>query len=282
MTRQARHLARATKAPRSGRLPPAATSSRRGTFNRRGVPTLVVVALAGLAVSAGVVLGLAIGGSGDQSRTDQELTKLLAGIPQRDRTLGYSRAPVTLDVFADLKDPDSRKWWDDYLPAIIQRDVRTGLLKLRFHSYKTNTRSPVEFVRDQTAALAAAAQNKLWNFVGVFYLQRRNAPTESEFEQYATNDFLQGVARQVPGLDLAQWRHDRHTGRREEQPSEESRAAEALQLHVTPSFRIGRTGGPLSNYSGSTVVKYKAQHPLSYIKASDLKKAIQELRTSDR
>jgi hypothetical protein len=278
MTRQARHLTGATKAPRPARTPPAATSSWKDTFNRHGAA--IAAALIALAVCAGVVLVLVTGGAGEQARIDAEVTELLAGIPQRDRTLGYPHAPITLDVFADLKDPDSRKWWDDYLPAIIRQDVRTGLLQLRFHSYKTNTRSPVEFVRDQTAALAAGAQDKLWDYVGIFYRQRRNAPTESEFEPYATNGFLQGVARQVPALDLARWQANRHTGRREELPSAESKAADALQLHVTPSFRVGRTGGPLTNYSGSTVLKYKAQHPLSYIKASDLKKSIEELDPS--
>jgi hypothetical protein len=229
-----------------------------------------------LAVAGGVILGLTIK-RGDQARIDGEVTELLAGIPQHDRALGYPNAPITLEVFADLKDPDSRKWWDDYLPAIIQQDVRTGLLQLHFRSYKTNTRSPVEFVHEQTAALAAGAQDKLWSYVGIFYHQQRNASTESESESYATNSFLQGVAGQVPGLDLARWRADRHSGRREEQPSEESETADALQLHVTPSFRIGRTGGALRNYSGSTILQYKHQRPLSYVKASDLKKAIKEL-----
>lgn len=277
MTRRAQNLRRAITAPQPAKPSPAVLSSWKDTLNRHNLATAAAV-LIGLAVAAGVILSLTTEGAGDQARIEGEVTKLLAGIPQHDRVLGYRNAPITLEVYADMKDPDSRKWWDDYLPAIVKQDVRTGVLQLRFQSYKTNTRSPVEFVRDQTAALAAGAQDELWDYVGIFYRQQRNAPTESEFEPYSTDDFLQSVARQVPGLDLAGWQTDRHTGRREEQPSEESRAAEALQLHVTPSFRIGRTGGPLTNYSGSTVLKYKAQHPLSYIKASDLKKTIEELR----
>jgi hypothetical protein len=175
-------------APRRAQTLHAAGSSWQGTLKRhRGATAIVLI---GLAVSAGAMLGLASKGADSQTRVAQEITRLLAGIPQSDRTLGYPNAPVTLEVFADLKDPDSRKWW--YLPAIIQQDVRTGLLQLRFHSYKTNTRSPGEFVDEQTAALAAGAQDKLWN-------------------------------------------------------------------------------------SGSSVVKYKQQHPFSYITASDLKKAIREL-----
>lgn len=240
-------------------------------------PKSLAIVLVGLAIVAGAFLGRVIRGSGEQTHIDQELTRLLAGIPQHARILGYPDAPVTLEIFADLKDPDSRYWWNHDLPAIIQQDVRTGLLQLHFHSYKTNTNNPVEFVREQTAVLAAGAQNRLWNYAGIFYHQPRNAPTRSEFEPYATNSFLQNIARQVPGLNPARWQTDRHTDRREEQPSEESRTARGYQLHVTPSFRIGRTGQPLKNYSGSTILKYNAQHPISLIKARDLIKTINEL-----
>ncbi len=234
------------------------------------------------AVSAGAILGLTAKGASDQTLSDQQVTRLLAGIPQHDHTLGYPNAPVTLEVFADLKDPDSRTWWNNYLPTIIKQDVRTGRLQLRFHSYKTNTRSPVEFVNEQTATLAAGAQNKLWNYADIFYHQQRNAPTASELEPYATNSFLQSIAHQTSGLNLARWQTDRHTGRREEQPSQESNTAAAYQLHVTPSFRIGRTGNPLTNYAGSTVIKYKAQHPISFITAQDISKAIKEIESGKK
>jgi len=212
-----------------------------------------------------------------QTELDRQVTRLLAGIPQHDRALGYDAAPVTLEVFADLKDPDSRNWWNNYLPAIIKQDVRTGRLQLRFHSYKTNTNSPVEFVTEQTAALAAGAQNKLWNYADTFYHQQRNAPKTSEFDPYATNNFLKSVAQQVPGLNLDRWQTDRHTERREEQPSEETKTATSYRLYVTPSFRIGRTGHPLTNYAGSTILKYKAQRPIALITATDLETTIKEL-----
>ena len=233
--------------------------------------------LIGLAIVAGVLIGRLIRGSGEQAHIDHEVTMLLAGIPQHDRILGYPNAPVTLEVFADLKDPDSRYWWNHNLPAIIKQDVRTGLLQLHFHSYKTNTSNPIEFVHEQTAALAAGAQNQLWNYTDIFYHQQRNAPTHSEFEPYATNTFLQNVAHQTPSLNLTRWQTDQHTERREEQPSEESQTAREYHLWVTPSFRIGPTNGPLTNYSGSTILKYKAQHPISFIKAQDLNKTINEL-----
>jgi hypothetical protein len=126
-------------------------------------------------------------------RIDHEVSTLLASIPQQERTLGSPTAPVTLEVFLDLKDPDSRAWFLANLPAIIHDYVRTDTVKLEYHAYKTNTFSPQEFVKDHTAALAASTQTKLWNYIYTFYHEQGN-----EFTPYATETFLKNIARQVP------------------------------------------------------------------------------------
>jgi hypothetical protein len=207
-----------------------------------------------------------------ERRADHEVSALLAGIPQHASTLGKRTAPVTLEVFIDLKDPDSRSWFLTDLPAIIHDYVRTGALKLEYHAYKTNTYYPAEFVRQQTAALAAGAQNKLWNFVYTFYHEQG-----SEFATYATENYLNNIARQIPGLNLPRWHTDRHTGRREEQTTSEDHTATTLGLHVTPSFRIGKTGDTMHNYAGHSVIKHGEQYPIALPEAQDIDKAIAEV-----
>ncbi len=176
-----------------------------------------------------------------------------------------------LQVFLDLKDPDSRFWFLHHLSAIIHDQVRTGALKLEYRAYKTNTFRPQTFVKEQTAALAAGAQNKLWNYIDTFYHEQG-----SEFIGYVTEPYLESIARQIPGLNLARWRSDRHTGRREEQTTGEDRTARALGLHVTPSFRIGKTGGAMHSFSGHAVIKYGEQHPIALPTTWDIGKAIRE------
>jgi hypothetical protein len=100
-----------------------------------------------------------------ENRVDREVTQLLVGIPQHQNVLGRSTAAVTLEVFGDLKDPDSRSWFLKDLLAIIRDYVRPGVLKLEYRSYKTNTYRPQTFVKEQTAALAAGAQDRLWNYI---------------------------------------------------------------------------------------------------------------------
>lgn len=231
----------------------------------------------GILLAVAIVLGISVLERGDsraasEHRIDLEVARLLGGIPQHDSTLGRPDAPVTLEIFGDLKDPDSRSWFLENLPAIIGEYVRPGALKLEYHSYKTNTSSPQEFVKQQTAALAAGAQDRLWDFIDTFYHEQG-----SEFATYVTESYLDGIARQVPGLNIARWHADRLTGRREEQTAAEDQTASAYGLHVTPSFRIGLSGGAMHNYAGHSILKYGEQHPIALPEASDIGKAIKEL-----
>jgi protein-disulfide isomerase len=170
-------------------------------------------------------------------------SSLLAGIPQHGAILGYRSAPVRLQFFADLQCVDSRRVILGALPFLIRRFVRAGKLQIRFRSTETDTKSAGgwhEFREQQTAALAAGEQNKLWSFIDLFY--REQGP---EFSGYATEDFLRQIAMQA-GVDLERWSRDRLPFREdwpELREADESLAA-AKQLGSTPTFLIGRTGGP--------------------------------------
>lgn len=269
MGRTTQNLPRALRHP--VRVPAA------GTASRFRVPRWAEAATVSVLVAITVISGVFLlthtsSRAAAEHRFDREVTQLLAGIPQHQNTLGSPTAPVTLEVFADLKDPDSRSWFLNDLPAIIRDYVRPGTLKLEFRSYKTNTYRPQTFVKEQTAALAAGAQNRLWNYIDTFYHEQGN-----EFVTYVTDSYLENIARQVPGLNLPRWQADRHTGRREEQTTAEDQTARALGLHVTPSFRIGRTGGAMHNYAGHAILKYGEQHPIALPEASDIGKEIEEL-----
>jgi protein-disulfide isomerase len=270
MSRTKQNLPRAFREPARRRSTPQAAAWRRTRFR-------VWLACIGILAAAAVLAMLAFSAhTNSQAVTDakveREVNALLAGTPQRQTTLGNPTAPVTLEIFLDLKDPDSRSWFLIDLPAIIRQYVRPGALKLRYHAYKTNTFSPQEFVRAQTAALAAGAQNRLWSFIDTFYHEQGD-----EHAHYATEPFLDHIASQVPDLNLARWHTDRHTGRREEQTTSEDQNARALGLHVTPSFRIGRTGHAAKNFVGHAIIKYGEQHPIALPTTQDIHKAIQEL-----
>jgi protein-disulfide isomerase len=250
-------------------------SARRPDTGRSKTPARLA-ALGLVAAAALIAVRATTGGTSPQAileaRTSHEVTALFAGISQHQNTLGNATAPITLEVFADIKDPDTAGWFTTDLPAIVQNYVRKGTLKLIYHAYKTNTYSPQEFVKEQTAALAAGAQNKLWNYTDTFLHEQHN-----EFAPYATSTYLANIAHQIPQLNLALWHTDLHTGRREEQTTLEDQTARTLNLYVTPAFRIGPTGQHLHNYSGHTIIKNQNQHPFALPEAQDINNAIREL-----
>jgi protein-disulfide isomerase len=167
---------------------------------------------------------------------------LLSGIPQRGSVLGYPQAPVTLQFFGDLQCPSSRKVMLGALPFLIRHLVRRGKLQIRFRSFETDTKNAggwFEFREQQVAALAAGEQEKLWNFIDVFY--REQGP---EFSGYVTEGFLREVALEA-ALYPQTWKEDRTAVAAWVAQLEADEAlALAKGLKTTPSFLIGRTGGP--------------------------------------
>jgi hypothetical protein len=233
---------------------------------------LITATILTVAVFSSVLVAGASRTSRD-SHTDHEVTALLAGIPQEGQTLGAHTAPVTLQVFAELEDYSSFGEFLGKLPAIIREFVRTDRLKIEYRSFKTNTIGSETFVKQQAAALAAGAQNKLWNYVYTFYGEQGKERTP-----YVTESYLENIARQVPALNISRWDTDRDADPRAEQVVEEDQQGRADGIHVTPAYRIGRTGGALKDLTGSESIIYPGQiHPTTYASAEDIAKAIHQI-----
>lgn len=242
---------------------------------RRWVWLLVVAALALAGTLVGVLVAIGGGQTASRERVGPEVRSLLAGIPEHGETLGRPSAPVTLVFYGDLECLTTRAWALAYLPGIVQRYVRPGAMKIEFRAFKTDTHDQREFVAQQTAAIAAGAQDRLWPFIETFYYEQGR-----EYTPYVTESFLEGIAKQVPGLDLARWHRDRDGGRRSELVGEEDQSATALGFHDTPAFQLGSTGGPLKNFSGRKVVEFAHEpNPVSLIDAQDIAAALTHLRT---
>ncbi|MCW3069051.1 MAG: hypothetical protein JWL67_1676 [Solirubrobacterales bacterium] len=165
------------------------------------------------------------------------VTTLLAGIPQRGAVLGRPTAPVTLQYFGDLECPVCRSFTTQALPSLIQRWVRTGKLKIEYRSLETATREPEVFADQQVAALAAGQQNRMWNFLETFYAEQGE-----DGSGYATEAFIDGIARQVPGLALARWSAARGEPALAQTIASDAQAGANDGLNGTPAFLIGRSG----------------------------------------
>jgi protein-disulfide isomerase len=165
------------------------------------------------------------------------VTALLAGIPQGGNVLGRPTAPVTLQYFGDLECPVCRSFTTQALPSIIHRWVRGGELKVEYRSLQTATREPEVFASQQIAALAAGRQSRMWNFLETFYAEQGE-----EDSGYVTESFIQGVATQVPGLDLRHWSAARAEPALGQAVASDAQTAANDRLNGTPAFLIGRRG----------------------------------------
>ena len=202
------------------------------------------VAVAAIAI----VLVLALTGGGGKggipsSRTvKNEVTaavaSLIGGIPQSANALGKPQAPVTLEYFGDLECSVCKAFTEGTLPTIVRRWVRAGDLRIEYHSLETATREPETFKKQQTAAYAAGAQNKAWYFIETFYHEQGE-----EGSGYVTESFLDGIANQVPGLNLAQWQRERGDQKFAAEVEADAQTSSNEGFTGTPSFMIGRSGG---------------------------------------
>ena len=177
---------------------------------------------------------------------NNEITALLVGIPQSTNALGQSAAPVTLAYFADLQCPYCRDFSLEVLPSIIERWVGAGKLRIESHALQAATRDPEVFVAQQVAALAAGRQELAWHFIETFYAEQGE-----ENSGYLTDAYLQGIAGQVTGLDLARWASDRRDPELANEITGDARTAENAGLTGTPSFLIGASGDTISAFSPS-------------------------------
>jgi protein-disulfide isomerase len=219
----------------------AARAVRRTRLTQLGIVVAVVV------VAIVVILIATGGGKGTgpvkantpkATETVNNVNSLLAGIPQSGTVLGSPTAKVTLQYFADLECPICKDFTLGALPKLIQQWVRTGKLRIEYRNLETATREPEVFRSQQVAALAAGKQNTLWQFVELFYHEQGE-----EGSGYVTEQYLQNLAQQVSGLNLAQWTAARSDPALTSQVATDAQLASAQGFTGTPAFLIGKTGG---------------------------------------
>jgi protein-disulfide isomerase len=163
-----------------------------------------------------------------------ETSRLFDGIPQRGTVLGRPDAPVTLVEYGDLQCPYCAAWSSGALPSLVDEYVRTGKLRIEFRG--------LAFIGPESdlglrAALAAGEQRKLWHVVDLLY--RNQGPENSG---WLTDETLRQVGASVE-LDVERMlaRRSAMTAKLEAAQA----AATAAGVDGTPSFEVGRTGGPL-------------------------------------
>ncbi len=225
---------------RQRRLAEEQARAERERRNRRlrmigGIVVAAVVVVA-------VVIAISVHGSGGSSSGLQTGTQasstitgvnsLLDGIPQSGNVLGHPDAPVTMTYYGDLECPICKDFTlQGGFSQLVSNEVREGKVKVEYRAFETATQNPQTFQTQQTAALAAGRQNKFWQFAELFYREQGQEDTP-----YVTDAYLTGLAKQIPGLDIATWQSDRNDPTLVSEVQSNEAAGTAAQVQGTPTL----------------------------------------------
>jgi protein-disulfide isomerase len=224
-------------------------AKRRTRLTQLGiVVAVIVVVIVGIAIATGGGGKKTVtAGTPAANATVTEVTSLLNNIPQSGTTLGDPNAPVTMKYYGDLECPICKEFTLQVLPTLIHKYVRPGKLRIEYHSLETATREPEVFKDQQVAAYAAGKQNLGWYYIETFYHEQGE-----EDSGYVNESYLQGIASQVPHLNLADWTAARSEPTYSNQVASDAQAANQAGFTGTPSFELGKTGGTLEKFEPGT------------------------------
>jgi protein-disulfide isomerase len=204
-----------------------------------GAAVIVVVAIV-ISSSGSDKKGSSAGGATGSSQTAQ----LLNGIPQAGTTLGSPSAPVTVTEFADLQCPFCRDYTINQFPGIVAKYVRPGKVKMVFQNYAFIGPDSLTAAR---AAEAAGNQNKLWNFIDVFY---NNQGTENT--DYVTDAFLTKIAGGA-GVDAKRMLTERADPKVDTAIAKAQQEAKVAGVNSTPTFLVQKAGQPAKKVAAAQI-----------------------------
>lgn len=166
-----------------------------------------------------------------------DVAKLFKGIPQNHFVLGSPSAPVQLTEFIDLQCPDCQIFETTMLPTLVQKYVRTGKLSIKMEPWSILDRTPTEYDSDrgQKATIAAAAQNKAFDFAEVLY---ENQGTEGT--GWMNNAMISEAAASVDGLKPQQLATDANSSATKRLVQAVDSAAATGQYTGTPTLLLAK------------------------------------------
>jgi hypothetical protein len=181
----------------------------------------------------------------------RRVNAMFAGIPQHRTLLGDPAAPVTMQVLADPECPEAREFALRLLPVLVRRWVRDGRLRIEYLDEKAETIWPYTFRIQKFAVLAAGGQNRLWQYLQLFYEYQGQ-----EYTRYADRHFFLRLAEEVPGLDIDRWTKEQRTGVWLHTAAvHEMKVAQLRGITLTPAFLIGPTGGRMKQLLDFTLTE---------------------------
>ena len=196
---------------------------------------LALIVAVAILVAALMALLSQLGGAGESSASSEDVGKLYSGIPQNGTTLGKSGAPVTIYLYEDFQCPYCGQFSRQMFPRLVEDYVRGGKAELISEPLTFLGPDSVEAAR---AALAAGKQDRYWPYQSLLFENQ-----EEENSGYVTTSFLEGLAKQTPGLDVSKWDATRRGNSVESELYEAQAKARSAGVDSTPTLIFSGPGG---------------------------------------
>lgn len=233
------------KRSRELRTHPVAPSARA----RRASPRVLVIGAAAVAALAVAIVLAVVLSSGSSTKVTNvpavgslanalpgaaEVETLFKGIPQRGTTLGSQSAPVTMIEYVDAQCPFCRMFETQVLPDVVRRYVRTGKVKivLRMWAFIGPDSS-----RGQAAVLAAARQNRAFNYLELVFDQQG-----AENSGWLSDKLVTAIAASIPKLRVHRLLDERNSAGIKAEVTTVDEIARGNGVTSTPTFVVGKTG----------------------------------------
>ena len=218
---------------------------------KRRVQYLTLAAFGAVAVIVAlIVISQSGGGGGSSSSPPANVTGVaqvnteLNGISQSGQVLGDSAAPVTVVEYGDPQCSACKFFSQNVSSALISSEVRPGNAKYEFQPFLIIGPESKPAMR---AALAAGEQNRLWQFMQLFYLNQGG-----ENSGYVTDSFLTGLAKGAGVPDIGKWNESRNSSKWDATIQQGTSQADSFGFTGTPSIVVKGPKGQKA-LGGSTI-----------------------------
>jgi protein-disulfide isomerase len=195
-------------------------------------------------VIAVVIIGAAAltqgGGANTGSAIVAPTEAIPSGIPVDGSTMGNADAPVTLTVYSDFQCPSCDLFATQTEPRLRSTYVADGTLRIVYHDAAfqgaKSSSSWDESVQPAAGAHCAGQQGLFWEFHDWLFANQ-HGENEGGFSQ----DRLDQIAKQVPGLDFSKWSACMRTGDQQALVKQQTQETLAKNIDSTPTLDINGT-----------------------------------------
>jgi protein-disulfide isomerase len=224
-------------------------SSGKRQGQRQASPRVLIGAgVVAVAIAIGVGLAVAMSGGSSPSLTTvpavgsiasglpgaSAVEQMFKGIPQTGTTLGSPSAPVTMEEFIDPQCPYCQEFETQVLPTLVKNYVRAGKLRIQMEPWAF---IGPDSITGQAAELAAAKQNRVFNYAEILYDNQRTENTG-----WLNTNMVTAAAASIPGLQVQRLLSERNSSAVKAAQQTVDSLATARNITGTPTIFVGRTG----------------------------------------